>query len=248
MHETTRESSGLGDSSASGDYPAERRTRSAGGRPAGEKFPFLGLPMAVRGQVSGTRRTASEARSGEAEVPQLPAAFPPSQDDAQGSQEAWFLHGLVDTPSCCRAHRPHLRCPVSPRLGLEGAPRRRVELPEARTACPRTGRKADRGMADGALVAYKKTPVEPAEMWFSSMKVALCSSRWYGALGLHEVKRRSSGNGIGVIGSPRSVPSPSLRGVIGTAFTGLSTRTTSEAERSSASSRSCAVTCHEDSP
>lgn len=166
----------------------------------------------------------------------------------KGARKHGFSTDFVDPIAHRRTHRPHLRGSISPRLGLEGALRRVVELPEIGTTRPRAGREADRGMADGALAAYRKTPTAPAEMWASSMKVALCSSRWSGAPGRLVVRRRSFNNRIVAIDSPRSVQLWSLLKDIGTASTGRNTRTTSETGMSSTFFRSFAGTCHTGSP
>ena len=142
-----------------------------------------------------------------------------------------------------RAHRPHLRGSVPPRLRLEGAAWGRLELPETRAASPGARRGGHREVEDGTLAPYKKTPAEPAERSYFSMKVASCSNRWSDALGHREARRRFCASGTVAIDCRPSVRSRLLRTAGAMACIGLSTPTISGAEKSSTSFRDCGDIC-----
>lgn len=247
MHETTWESSRLGGTPPPCDVTPGRWPWGAGGRPANEMLAGIRQSLADGGQSQGPRRASAQTCAGKAEILEPEAALPAAQDDAQGCRNVRILHGPLDPVARRQAHRPHLRGSVPPRLRLEGAAWGRLELSETRAASPGARRGGHREVANGTLAPYKKTPAEPAERSYFSMKVASCSNRWSDAPGHREARRRFCDSGTVATDSRPSVQSRLLRTAGAMACTGLSTLTISGAEKSSNSFRDCGDICRRDS-
>lgn len=126
------------------------------------------------------------------------------RDSLEGPNGSWLPDGPVDDATGGGSDSKDFWSPVSSQSYLATVDRNGLELPEAGTKSPRTGRSRNRTLEKVSLAGHKKKPPHLAPIWYFWMKAVSFSSLLSAGRGLRRGRRRSciiSTNGKGFLRS-----------------------------------------------
>jgi len=112
----------------------------------------------------------------------------------------------VDLATCDRSNRRSIRHSLPSIPCLETPRQYEVELPEAGTTSPTTGRRENSPLEALPIPSYKKTRHNVGPIWYFLMKAAFCSSLRSDAHGRQRERRRSFITSTNRTGYPPSAP------------------------------------------
>lgn len=207
-HETTRNRPATGTATPTGHPVAQSGHRAVGDRtgrgcfrefriPVGRGLPETGAPWIAA--TTDTRSSPQALRGAE----EAAGGAAPEGAPGQG-----LSNRFMDLETCGAADPPAVRGALPSLSCLEAPDTVGMELSEARTPSPATGRRGDRPVEARTLASYTKTPHDVGPIWSSSMNRASSSSRTWPVPGRRKDTRRSCAIVTNRIGSPRSVRWP----------------------------------------
>jgi hypothetical protein len=207
-HETSRNRPAIGTATPTGHSIAQGGHRSVGdctGRgclrefriPVGRGLPKTGAPWIA---------TTTDPRSSPWSL--LGAEEAAGGAAPEGAPGEGLSNRFMDLETCGAADLPAVWGALPSLSCLEAPDPVGVELSEARTPSPATGRGRDRPMETVPLAPYKKTPHDVAPIWSSSMNPAFCSSPTWPAPGPRKGTPPSYATSTNRIGSRPSVRWP----------------------------------------
>lgn len=207
-HETSRNRPATGTATPTGHPVAQGGHHSVGDRPGRgclREFSIpvgRGLPKAGAPWIAATTDPRSSPQSLRGAEEAAGGAAP------EGTPGQGLSHRFMDLETGGAADPPAVRGALSSLSCLETPDPVGMELSEARTPSPATGRCGERPVEARALAAYKKTPRDVGPTSSFLMNRAFCSSPTWPAPGRRKAARRSCAICTNRIGSPRSVRWP----------------------------------------
>ena len=206
IHETSGNRATAGKASPTGSPVVKSGQEPVGSGKCRKLFREFSVPMVSVISKTGAKRVATSTH-----------AWPPTktyesteEQTHQTAAERSFGRRLsdrhVDATACGRSDRPSIWHSVPSFPYLEAARKHGVELPEAGTPCPATGRRENSPLEAVPMASYKKTRNNVGPIWSFLMKAAFCSSRPSDGRGLQKGKRRIFIISTNMTGYPPSAP------------------------------------------
>lgn len=204
IHETSGYRATAGKASPTGNPAVKSGQEPVGSGKCRKLFREFGIPMVSVISTRGAKRVATPTHS----WPSTKTYQSAEGQAHQAAVERPFGRRLsdrhVDVTACGRSDRPSIRHSVPPFTYLEAPWQYGVELPEAGTPSPATGRRENSPLETVPMASYKKTRHNVGPIWSFLMKVAFCSFRPLEEHGLQKEKRRFFIISTNMIGYPPS--------------------------------------------
>lgn len=223
-HETSRDPGAAGSTAATSHRIARFRGELVFGRASRRRFGEFASPMVSSLPSRRIEGALTPTHAGAAPKAVWGAAGTAGAAAATRTTRRRIRERAVDAPARGRFDRGGVWRLVSSLPRPAALEEDGVELPEARTPRPGTGRGRDRALAPAAMAAYKKTPGGKAAASSSLTKAASCSNRWCAGHGRRKDRRRFFRRGIATTDCRSSAPSHWLHNVSASVSTGTSRR------------------------
>lgn len=206
IHETSGNSATAGKASPTGNPVVKSGQEPVGRGKCRKLFREFGIPMVSVISKTGTKRVATSTHSWPSTKTYQSAEGQAHQAAAERSFGRWLSDRHVDVTACGRSNRPSIRHSVPSFPYLEAPWQHGVELPEAGTPSPATGRRKNCPLETVPMASYKKTRHNVGPIWPFLMKAAFCSFQPLEKRGLQKGKRRFFIISTNMTGYPPSAP------------------------------------------
>jgi hypothetical protein len=205
-HETSGNRATTGKASPTGNPVVKSGQEPVGGSECRKLFRKFGVPMVSGIQIKGSERVATTTHSWSTAQAYQSTKGQAREGAPQRSTSCRLSNGYVDITARGRSNRPPIWHSVSSFSCLETSRRHEVELPEAGTPSPATGRRKNCPLETLPMASYKKTRDNVGPIWCFLMKAAFYSSPPSDARGLQKERRRTSIISTSKTVYPRSAP------------------------------------------
>lgn len=206
VHETSGNRATTGKASPTSNPVVKSGQEPVGSSNRRKLFCEFGVSMVSVVSKTGAERAATPTNTWPTAQTYQIAKRQAGQAAAERPFGCWLSDRYVDLTTCGRNNRGSIRHSIPSIPCLETPRQYGVELPEAGTTSPTTGRRENSPLEAIPMASYKKTRLNVEPIWYFLMKAAFCSSLRSDARGLQRERRRSFITSTSRTGYPPSAP------------------------------------------